>query len=78
LRAGDRIRLDYVTVTVLEVGKTGPSKVRFEFDRPLDDGSLSFVAWKGGHVRKVELPPVGESAVFPWKRGLLRLSQDVD
>jgi len=78
LRVGEQIKLDYVTVTVLEVGKTGPSRIEFEFDRPLKDQSLSFVAWKGSHVRKVELPPVGESAVFPWKRGLLRLSQDVE
>ena len=78
LRVGEQIKLDYVTVTVLAVGETGPSRVEFEFDRPLDDGSLSFVAWKSGHVRKVELPPVGQSTVFSWKRGLLRLSRDLD
>jgi hypothetical protein len=73
LRVGDRIKLDYVTVTVLDVGETGPSRIEFAFDRPLNDASLSFMAWKQGHVRKVNLPPVGQSTFLPWEKGLLAI-----
>lgn len=70
LKVGERVELDGMTVSVLEVHATGPSKIALEFDRRLEDPGLWFLVWKDGHLRKMELPGVGESVVLPRERGL--------
>jgi len=65
-------RPGYMTITILEMGQTGPSRVALEFDRPLeDDASLWFLVWKDGHLRRFQPPPVGASIVLPRECGLL-------
>ncbi len=69
---GQQVSLGYMTITILELGETGPSKVALEFDRSLeDDASLWFLIWKDGHLRRFQPPPVGASIVLPRERGLL-------
>jgi hypothetical protein len=70
-RAGDTVQICYMTVTVLEVGTTGPSRIAVEFDRPLEDSSFCFLAWKDGRFQKFALPAEGASVVLPRERGVL-------
>jgi len=70
LKEGERIKLEGVVVSILEVSAGGPSKIALEFDRRLEDPSLWFLVWKGGHLRKMEMPGIGESVVLPRERGL--------
>jgi hypothetical protein len=55
--------------TVLAAGEHGPSRVRFRFDRSLDDPSLTLLAWHDGRLRRVDPPPVG---------GTIEISSEVD
>jgi len=75
LRVGQEVDLGYVLVTVRAMGEVGPSKVEFEFDYPLDDARLAFLAWEDGCVRRVRMPDVGESMVLPWEKGMLNLRE---
>ncbi len=60
---GTRVVLDGVTVDVVDVTVDGrPARVRFGFDRPLEDPSLRWVAWRGQRLVPFALPPVGGSA----------------
>jgi hypothetical protein len=55
-------------VRVVEVGDHGPTKVEFMFDRDLDDPSLNFMAVINGELRRVVIPPAGETLILrsPW------------
>jgi hypothetical protein len=66
LRPGRVVRLRGMEATVLAAGAVGPSRIRFHFDRPLDDPSLTFLAWNGGRLRRVPLPPVGGTILVPF------------
>lgn len=71
-RPGVQARLGYMTITILEMGDPGPSRVALEFDHPLEDNSsLWFLIWKDGHLRRFQPPPVGATMVLPRERGLL-------
>ena len=48
-----------------EVGNHGPTRVRFTFDRDLDDPSLVFLAVRTGTLQRVERPAVGETLRLP-------------
>jgi hypothetical protein len=65
LRAGDRIRLDRMTVEVLAVDAAGlPRQVAFEFDVPLEDASLQWLCWNWDeHRYEAFTPPAVEQAV---------------
>jgi hypothetical protein len=39
--------------------------VRIRFDRPLDDPSVTLLAWREERLRLVESPPVGGTIAFP-------------
>jgi len=43
----------------LEVVDGGPTRLRFTFDRALDDPDLVLLTWRDGALRKVELPAGG-------------------
>ena len=62
--AGDEVTLDGMRATVLAHGGGGPSRVRFQFDRPLDDDRLWFLAWRDGRLRRVVVPPIGREIVL--------------
>ncbi len=64
LAQGQVIEMDGLRATVLELGEESPHRVEFRFDRPLDDPSLVFLAWREGALRRVELPAVEESLLL--------------
>ena len=64
---GEVVQLSGLTATVLEIDEVGPIRVEFKFDRSLDDTSLFFVAWIDGRLKHIQLPPVGQSLLLPWK-----------
>ena len=49
-----------IEVVVLAVGSAGPTRVAFEFDRPLEDSVFCLLIWKDGGMRKATLPGVGQ------------------
>jgi hypothetical protein len=60
--AGERVRLGGLDVEVCDVTPDGlPRRVRFRFDRPLEDAGLRFIAWEEGTWRPFRLPPIGET-----------------
>ena len=67
LRVGDTIELTGLRVTVISVAERGPTRISFQFDRPLNDPSLRFIAWRDGHMGRVEIPAVGESVLLRWQ-----------
>lgn len=70
-KPGWSVALDGMTVTVLEADPRGlPKKVAFEFDVPLEDPSLRFLAWQDGALRRATLPKVGEVVELPRHLGL--------
>ena len=44
LRVGEEVLAPGVRATILETGPLGPRRIRYVFDRPLEDPSLTFVA----------------------------------
>jgi hypothetical protein len=61
MQTGERAVTPLFEAVVLETGEQGPVRVRFRFDRDLDDPQLVFLAWGDGEVERVRLPAVGES-----------------
>jgi len=55
--AGQRVQLTGVKVEVAEVDGGAPTRLRFTFDRALDDPDLVLLTWREGALRKLELPP---------------------
>ncbi|PTL84940.1 hypothetical protein [Vitiosangium sp. GDMCC 1.1324] len=60
LRQGAQVKLNGMTVTVLEAEDQGPTRLGFTFDRPLEDPSFVFLRWTDGAMHPVPPPPVGE------------------
>ena len=60
LKPGDRVDLCGITVDVLAVNATGPTRVAFTFDRPLEDPTLCFLMWRDKGLRKATLPGIGQ------------------
>jgi len=57
---GDVIDVAGMHATVTAVGRNGPNRVRFRFDRPLDDPGFVFLIWKDGRLQSVAPPAIGE------------------
>jgi hypothetical protein len=62
---GYEVDLDGMRVRVLEVGRYGPTRVEFTFDRSLDDPSVVLMAVLDGRLQRVEPPMVGETLRLP-------------
>lgn len=60
LAVGGAIALDGMRATVTARNDRGPTRVRFDFDRPLDDPQLLFLTWRGGRITRVVVPPIGQ------------------
>ena len=60
LEPGGQIDLCGIEVVVLTVNSVGPTRVAFEFDRPLEDPSLCFLVWRDKGLRRETLPGVGQ------------------
>jgi hypothetical protein len=63
---GEQHELPGLRVTVLEALDGNPSRVRFEFDRSVDDPSLFFVFASVQGLRRQALPAIGESVRLPF------------
>jgi hypothetical protein len=64
LRVGDVVEIDGLWATVLETGRSGPSRVEFRFDRPVDDPTMVLLAWRDGRLQRVAPPVLGESLLL--------------
>lgn len=65
---GDRVKLVGGEIEVLEVGKEGPNKLRFELAASPDSPEMRLEAWRDGALVPVELS-VGQSLEIPWTPG---------
>jgi hypothetical protein len=63
---GERRMLPGLVVTVLEAYADNPIRMRFEFDRSLDDPSMWFISATDHGLRRIALPAVGDSALLPF------------
>jgi len=64
-RAGDRVSLPGLDVTVLEVDGWAPKRVRYRFSSNLDDPGRVFLLLENGRLRRAFMPEVGGSFVVP-------------
>jgi hypothetical protein len=71
---GQVIALTGVTITIVETAQDGtPTRIRYRFDRPLEDPTLRWVRWEEPAYVPFTLPTVGEtvhleSAIGPFER----------
>ena len=70
ITAGQTFSNRLMRVEVLEANEQGPTRLSFTLDRPLDDPSLIYLAWRDGALRRVRLPAMNEVMVLrpppPW------------
>jgi hypothetical protein len=69
LRAGDVTPLGAFSVHVLSDDAGRPTRFSVLFDRSLDDPSLAFVIWKGGGLRALTPPRVGQEVLIEHELG---------
>lgn len=63
---GDEVSLDELTVTVTAVMTDGgPSEILARFDRPLEDSSYVWLAWRGAGYAPFVPPAVGGATTLP-------------
>jgi hypothetical protein len=60
MEAGTTVVSDEMVARVLSSDRGAPTRIEFRFARSLDDPALQFVAFRGGTLQRVALPPVGE------------------
>ena len=72
-RRGDEVRLEGMTVRVLEEQDGAPIRIEARFDRSLDDPKVWCIEWRDGKLRKLTLPGIGESVRIPYQRGAFGL-----
>lgn len=71
LRPGDEVLLEDLTVTVEAiVPRTGPSRIRFAFEQPLDQEKMLWKVWNGTEYVSWTPPPVGESLRLESQSGI--------
>lgn len=64
LRVGETIVRDGMRVQIVTMGPGGPTRVRFTFDRPLDDPRFLWLDERIAGLTKTALPKVGFGAPF--------------
>jgi hypothetical protein len=65
VRVGQLFRLQGVAFTVLEVRDGGASRIRAEFDRPLEDPSLQFLIPSESGMSRFVPPAIGQRVFVP-------------
>ncbi len=66
------VELADMRATVIDVGRYGPTRVAFRFDRSLDDPSLVFLMWKDGRLQAAAAPAVGATLDVAWDGAVRR------
>lgn len=59
LTIGQTFDTRLMRVKIVDRNAEGPSRIEVVFDRSLDDPSLHFLAYSGGALRRVSMPPLG-------------------
>ena len=59
LAAGTQVDVPGLSITVMETGRVGPTRVRFRFADVLDGDAVRFLVTTAGALRRYPLPPVG-------------------
>jgi hypothetical protein len=72
LHPGDRVHLPGLDVEVLATDHGNPWRMRFRFERELEDPKLVFLEARPEGLRRLALPPIGQSvrlprAALPWQ-----------
>jgi hypothetical protein len=63
---GERHEMPGMVVTVSETYADNPIRMRFDFDRSLDDSSMWFIAATDRGLRRIALPDIGDSMLVPF------------
>jgi hypothetical protein len=71
LRAGEVISLGDMRVEIVEAGKHGPTRMRVDMRRRLDDSELCLLEWRDGDLQRLDPPAAGETLVLPHEPGPL-------
>ena len=66
VHTGERHELPGLVVTVLETYADNPVRMRFDFDRDLEDPSLWFLAATDRGLRRIALPAIGDNLLIPF------------
>lgn len=69
--AGDEVTQCGARFRVSAVEDGRPTEVHILFDRPLEDPSLRFLAWKNGELVALAMPAEGASVDIAWSAGPL-------
>jgi hypothetical protein len=64
-RVGDRVEVPGLRARIVEVGASGPRRVRFTFDRELDDASVAWLSESSVGVAPVAVPNIGFGLPLP-------------
>ena len=56
-------------VRVVAVEGGFPKRIEVTSDAPLDSPEAAYLVWQGGALRRLPMPPVGESIYVAWSRG---------
>ncbi|MBM4397975.1 MAG: hypothetical protein FJ087_20100, partial [Deltaproteobacteria bacterium] len=59
LAAGDEVRLEGMTVAVIDCEAGEPTRIALRFDTEPDDPRYAFLAWRDGGFRRIEAPAEG-------------------
>ncbi len=65
LLVGDRVELDGLAVEVQRISRSNPWRVRYTFERSLDDPSFVFIHSTDQGLVRVQIPPVGMKKRLP-------------
>jgi hypothetical protein len=65
LRRGAVVRTSYMIATVLDDRAGRPTRVAFQFTKPVDDPSLIFLMFRDGGLRRLSMPPIGTDLTLP-------------
>jgi hypothetical protein len=60
-RVGDRVRLKAGEIEVREVRDGRPTRISLVCERTLEESGLAFMAYRGGVLRRIEMPAVGRT-----------------
>ncbi len=67
MHVGDQVQVAGCRITVLDVNGLWPTRVRFEFDTPLDDPNLVMLTLGDDTLKRLRPPPVGERVTLTWQ-----------